>query len=635
MAESPNYTGTSSNVRNPASQSLQNAALGISQGGAGVAGGIGELAQSLQAQTASILKAFQKQQAAANEERDATIRQVSQSFEGAIEKMATASMRKSERQQEFAHQSQMVKETGAEQERLQKEAEGRERRQKAETAQMDAKVKEAQAKVSGFVQKAQRDSEDFHALMADIGHAKALAYLPGADPRLRALLGHLDADALASVDIYDDLPLEVAQAVDSYAAGVASARADWEAGRTETPIPDYQGPKKPGIALSQKTSDELAMAGQEMGPTPPAQARSLGYLRNAVAAIKADLDLANLRTQEEKDAYKAKMGEAAAQAEIDGKENTRIQAEFINTHDGAVDQAIYNSIMHAAIDPSMRTEVTTANGRMYTAIKGGETYKRAMEELVGKEPELAKIHQMFRTGQHAITDKTMNVVAQRYLAVNQMLSERFSKVMDTMLKDPSVEKTLRKVFDVPTGLEGTMLLKSAFDADAAEAASAGLWLNTQPYYAAQKGEEFNIEMFKRGVLKSNIGKPEVSTRYEKYGPPPEYPYVQIFEDMMTESGQGKRLDNIKKIMSTGQLPSTVQRVIDLGKRVPDSIYTTPITGPFYENLQKRRQTPPPQIGTPPQPIQLPPQGEPVPPPPQPPQPQMSGVPGQDVEEQPY
>ena len=626
----PNTTGTSPNVRNPASQSLQSAALGVQQGGAVLGGGIQELGKSLATLNQSIIGAFQKQMDTSAKERDETVRQVSQSFEGAIEKMATASIRKSERVQGLKDQRAMIGAQGAEQERLQVASEGRAKARDLEVAQQDADMKREMARVAANVKEASKQEELFNAAKADLAAARAASFAMDVDPTQREYVAKLEADLLSNASLYDQDERLLAKGAE-YLAKFGVTQAAHAAGRTGTPYPEFDLESTSGeLPITQETSDLGATLVGKGGPPDPASPMRLANVRTAAHALLYDIQAGQLKTLEARRAHLKSNIEASYKTQKNVAQDTETYNKFSEQYRSRAFTVLQKVAVSAALDPDNYEELKTAQGQFNgKALKPGAIYNAYVAEMFKDSPELLTVHKKLHDGEHYILDSSTNNLGIQYRVVNDLFVAGLSTAVEDLKGNAESSKLVKGMgysgLGYKGGLSASLAFKDSLSQDAYMAGQSLTRLDLQPYVANRKSQEAGAAIFlglgeREKELLDPFEGPLGTIREDgkDYGPLPTTSATEVFQELMMKSGYGNRLEGIKTMLQTGKAPPKNADLLD--KMSKAGIPVMP-KGSFLSNAQKRQmeavlaKTP---VDQPPQPQQ--------PPSPQPPQQPGMGLP---------
>lgn len=293
-------SGTSPNVRDPANQAIQAGNESMAQGGAQMTAIMGNLAQSLQAQSMSIMQAFAKQQKQADADKQLWAQSLSRTFENMGTQIGNAYERKKERRENMADAIALKRVGAGIEERAQKDAEARQAARQDLVARDQADTESRTQKLMANLQAVQRQEREADLLLQDLDEAfkaeEAKIGTPGYNDKNFRDLGQLRLDIRRWQATYGDMGEEALARINAYAAGDASALAAQRRGepveRPDAPIIEVP----PTNFMSDETADHLAVWLSSQGPMVSAdEVKSNGF--HSAAALAQSLALDDLRTK--------------------------------------------------------------------------------------------------------------------------------------------------------------------------------------------------------------------------------------------------------------------------------------------------------------------------------------------------
>lgn len=572
----PNFTGQSSNMRNSTNQSLQQAAMGVQQGGAEMTQIIGQLAQSLAQSNAMVMQSAQKMAKSAQTDRQSLVNAVGQTMEKMGQQINTAAQRRADRSADLKD-AQTLQKSGRElADQSQVAAETREMERKHKEEQDAAESAKWQATFAKNYQDAAQKATNFAKLQADMNNAWGQTIVdPGTPQEVTSLLMAFQQDLRTQSDSWEGTPGEVKARMGVWATDMAKWQADKNAAPSGTdvgPAPAPPGFSIPnGIQLSEESRAALQqwqqsrlnakMKGQ-MGPPeqadkPAAQTFTFADLGAVMQNLTADSMVAAQKTEAGRLRAERMLTEDAVKVMDDQEkrvaESKRLTDVTFPHHSKAARTAIGTSIM----DTANWTDGTDENGKPTKNFNPKALITTYLQRVDANDPKVLEADMAMLHGKPLPLTPQSRTLMDHFDVKMQNFGRAMGPLLDEFSTDASVQKALKKVGYVKTTEDGLRLQENLGHA-VSIASDTDRLLQAQPGYNHYKAQYKAMESrLKRGakypITAAEISGQSLDETEAKYGPSRRPGFTEYMRDEWSAGGEVYKWDITKAILGRGEV----------------------------------------------------------------------------------
>lgn len=629
----PNFTGQSSNVTNGTNQSLQQAAMGVQQGGAASAQIIAQLGQSLSRLNSTVMQSFQKQQKSNTDQQAQTIKAVGL----AMETMAGSITKNADRRKDLADAQTLQKSGRSLADASQVENERRETTKQLTMAANERDRNASLTKVIPNFQAAQAMAKQAARVKGEIEASRVALQDPNLDPTARQLIEAMSQSVRGQDDAWEELPEGLQSLYEAYAGESDKWHADRNlaaqtGGAFTTPkpkAPAFNVPK--GFMATPELTKALEDYQRARLPSPqtdldpdakmmgPRDAYSFPDLGVVMRSLNDDMLYASAKTAKDKQMMLTQVNENAIKtAKIIREDDERLERST-NNQWPVHETATRRGFMKAATDPANYADIDGVK-----VMRGEVMFSGALQEAYPKDPDVAASIRKMNDGEPLTPSQDNKYHWENYAIFSANYARAGQKIKERLGTDKDLQAQFKKAgVSIPT-------LENAIDQQIGWAQGFEDRLSLQPGWSEyQSAKRYNKLTLDHGAqYMQSLGLDAVSGKMEsyKYTPPTVPPKTSFYKEKLGPDkwkgvtralGEGKSSPRNEFLSKVGRVSVWVPGVGVGSKPTAPSWTSRDLLMGVGPEASNPNQPPPGQPPQPPggQPPQgQPPQGQQVPPP---------------------